>query len=130
MYKAYHDHTTTAAENEEGIFNSDGTIQNIKEKALSRTYIQYYQGLPLEVFYNDDTSEFLARFKYDGNINEPTVLYLNKDLNYKDGYDLNITDDDGNKIDFDIEDKDNYISFKINKSKEEELIVKVNVSPK
>ena len=130
MYKAYHDHTTTAAENEEGIFNSDGTIQNIKEKALSRTYIQYYQGLPLEMFYNDDTSEFLARFKYDGNINEPTVLYLNKDLNYKDGYDLNITDDDGNKIDFDIEDKDNYISFKINKSKEEELIVKVNVSPK
>ena len=51
MFKSYYDHTTTAAENQEGIFNEDGTIQKMKEKALSRTYIQYFQGLPLEVFF-------------------------------------------------------------------------------
>ena len=130
MYKSFYDHTTTAAENEEGIFNDDGTIQNIKEKALSRTYIQYYQGLPLEVFYNDDTSEFLARFEYDGNIDEPSVIYLNKDLNYKDGYELEISDDNGNKIEeITLEEKGNYIYFKINRNKEENLIVKVSLSP-
>ena len=130
MFKAYHDHTTTAAENEEGIFNDDGSIQNIKEKALSRTYIQYYQGIPLEVNFNDDTSDFYAMFKYDKNIKEPSILYLNKDLNYKDGYDLKITDENGNKIeDCDLKEEDNYISFKINRNNEEDLIVKVTVTP-
>ena len=130
MYKSYNDHTTTAAENEEGIFNDDGTIQNIKEKALSRTYIQYFQGLPLEMFFNDNTSEFLARFKYYKDINESSVLYFNKDLNYKDGYELDITDDNGNKIqELDIEEKGNYIYFKINRNTDEDLIVKVTLSP-
>ena len=130
MYKSYHDHTTTAAENEEGIFNEDGTLQNIKQKALSRTYIQYYQGLPLEVFYNDDTSEFLARFEYDGNIEEPSVLYLNNDLNYKDGYELEITDDDGKKIEeVDIEKDGNYIYIKINRSKEDKFNVRITLNP-
>ena len=130
MYKAYHDHTTTAAENEEGIFNEDGTLQSLKEKALSRTYIQYYQGLPLEVFFNDETGEFFARFKYYRNINKPSVLYLNRDLNYKDGYELDITDDDGNPIEeLSVEEEGNYISFKINRDKDEELIVKVTLIP-
>ena len=131
MYKSYNDHTTTAAENEEGIFNDDGTIQNMKEIALSRTYIQYYQGIPLEVIFNDETNEFLARFKYDKNINEPSVLYLNKDLKYKDGYDLHITDDNGIEIEEVVsEEKENYIFFKINRNLDEDLIVKVTVTPK
>ena len=102
----------------------------MKEKALSRTYIQYYQGLPLEVFFNDDTSEFLARFEYDGNIEEPSVLYINKDLNYKDGYKLEITDDDGKAIEeVVVKENGNYISIKINRSKEEKLIVKIILYP-
>jgi endoglycosylceramidase len=130
MFKSYHDHTTTAAENEEGIFNDDGTIQNMKEKALSRSYIQYFQGIPLEVFFNDETNEFLASFKYDKNINEPSVLYLNKDLNYKNGYILSITDENGKKIEeIVLEEKENYIYFNINRNTDEDLIVKVNVTP-
>ena len=130
MYKSFYDHTTTAAENEEGIFNDDGTIQKMKEKALSRTYIQYYQGIPLEVIFNDETNEFYASFKYDGNIKESSVLYLNKNLNYKDGYDLKITDESGNKIEeVNIEEKENYIYFKINRKIEENLVVKVSLNP-
>ena len=130
MYKTYHDHTTTAAENEEGIFNDDGTIQNIKEKALSRTYIQYYQGIPLEINYNDQNSEFMAKFKYDRSIKEPSVLYLNKDLNYKDGYDLKITDENDVKIEeMNVEEKENYIYFKINRNNNDDLTVKVTLSP-
>ena len=130
MFKAFHDHTTTAAENQEGIFNQDGTIQEWKEKALTRTYIQYYQGEPLEVFFNDETSEFLARFKYLGSIEEPSVLYFNKELNYKNGYKLEITDDNGNTIDdVFVDDKENYIHFKINRKSNEDLIIKVTLTP-
>ena len=130
MYKTYHDHTTTAAENEEGIFNDDGTIQNIKEKALSRTYIQYYQGLPLEIFFNDDTNEFSAKFKYMASITEPSVLYFYKDLKYKDGYELNITDENGVKLEnVSIEEDGNYIRFKIGQNTEDNLIVKVSLIP-
>ena len=130
MFKAYHDHTTTAAENQEGIFNEDGSIQSWKEKALSRTYIQYYQGIPLEIFFNDETAEFLARFKYDENIKEPNVLYFNEELNYSNGYKLLITDDDGKEIDdITFEKTENYIHFQINKNKDEDLIVKVTLTP-
>ena len=130
MYKAYHDHTTTAPQNQEGIFNEDGTLQSYKEKALSRTYIQYYQGVPLEIFFNDETNEFMAKFKYDGRIEEPSVLYLNKELNYNKGYQLDITDEKGNKIEeVSVEDNGNYINFKINRSKDENLTVKVTLIP-
>ena len=130
MYKAYHDHTTTAPQNQEGIFNEDGTLQSYKEKALSRTYIQYYQGVPLEIFFNDETNEFMAKFKYDGRIEEPSVLYLNKELNYNKGYQLDITDEKGNKIEeVSVEDNGNYINFKINRSKDEDLTVKVTLIP-
>ena len=130
MYKAYHDHTTTAPQNQEGIFNEDGTLQSYKEKALSRTYIQYYQGVPLEIFFNDETNEFMAKFKYDGSIEKPSVLYLNKELNYNKGYQLDITDEKGNKIEeVSVEDKGNYINFKINRNKDEDLTVKVTLIP-
>ena len=131
MFKTYHDHTTTAAENSEGIFNEDGTIQNWKEKALTRTYVQYYQGEPLEVFFNDETAEFLARFKYDKNIDEPSVLYFNKELYYNNGYELKITDDYGNSIEDVIINKkqENYIHFKITKDIDSDLIVKVTLIP-
>ena len=129
MYKTFHDHTTTAKDNEEGIFNDDGTLQNMKEKALSRTYIQYYQGVPLEIYFNINTNEFKAKFEYDGTIQEPSVLYLNKKLNYGDGYNLEITDNNGEKIqEIDITENDNYILFKINRSKEEKLIVNIKVT--
>ena len=53
-YKPYGDHTTSAIEmvSYEGIYNSDGTVQNIKEKGLSRGYVMYYQGRPLEFKYD------------------------------------------------------------------------------
>ena len=84
----------------------------------------------MEVFFNDETSEFLARFKYLGSIEEPSVLYFNKELNYKNGYKLEITDDNGNTIDdVFVDDKENYIHFKINRKSNEDLIIKVTLTP-
>ena len=129
MYKAFNDHTTTAAENEEGMFNPDGSLQSIKEKALSRTYIQSYQGIPLEVNFDDDTKVFTSSFTYIPEIREPSVLYLYKELNYPDGYTLEFTGDDGTPIEgVEVEEEGNYISFKLDQSTE--LKVTVTVTPK
>ena len=129
MYKAFNDHTTTAAENQEGMFNEDGTLQSVKEKALSRSYIQSYQGIPLEVNFDDDTSVFTASFTYNPEIKEPSVLYLHKELNYPNGYSLEFTGEDGSPIEgVDVEEKENYVYFKLDQPSE--LKVKVTVSPK
>ena len=95
MYKAFNDHTTTAAENEEGMFNPDGSLQSIKERALSRSYVQSYQGLPLEVNYDDDNKVLKATFSDDPDIKEPGVLYINKKLNYPDGYNIDFFGEGG-----------------------------------
>ena len=95
-YKPYGDHTTSAIEmvSYEGIYNSDGTVQNIKEKGLSRSYVMYYQGKPLEFKYekNSDTN-FKTIFEYHKNITEPSILYYNKDLFYKNGYEIKVIND-------------------------------------
>ena len=126
MYKTYNDHTTTAAEGQEGIFNDDGTIQNMKEKALSRTYILYYQGIPVEFNFNDNNKEFNAKFIYMKSIEKPSVIYINKDLYYKKGYKLKIMDVNDKELDgVEITEKDNYIDVLINN--EDGIEVKVNL---
>ena len=96
-YKPYGDHTTSAIElvEYEGIYNDDGTIQNIKEKGLSRSYVQYYQGKPIDFkFEINSDSNFETSFEFDKNISEPSVLYYNKDYFYKKGYFIEIINDE------------------------------------
>ena len=126
MYKSYNDHTTTAPEGQEGIFNDDGTVQNMKEKALTRTYILYYQGIPLEFIFNDKTKEFNAVFKYDKSINAPSVIYFNEKFNYKKGYKLKIMDENNNELDgVQVIEDGNYINILINN--EDGITVKINL---
>ena len=96
-YKPYGDHTTSAIEmvSYEGIFNSDGTVQNIKEKGLSRGYVMYYQGKPLDFkFDKNSNTNFQTSFEYHNDIKEPSVLYYNKDFFYKNGYQIKVTNKD------------------------------------
>ena len=96
-YKPYGDHTTSAIEmvTYEGIYNDDGTVQNIKEKGLSRGYVMYYQGKPIDFKYETDSdTNFETSFEYHKNISEPSVLYYNKDYFYKNGYEIKVIDDD------------------------------------
>ena len=95
-YKPYGDHTTTAIElvQYEGIFNPDGTIQTIKEKGLSRAYVPYYQGLPIDFkFEEDSNTNFDTSYEYNSEIEAPTVLYYNKDFFYSKGYKIEIIND-------------------------------------
>ena len=96
-YKPYGDHTTSAIElvEYEGIFNADGTVQQIKERALSRGYVQYYQGKPVDFLYEENSeTDFSTMFEYNKNITEPSVLYYNKNYFYKKGYVIEVIDDD------------------------------------
>lgn len=114
MYKPFGDHTTTAKENTEGVFNSDGTVQSFKERALTRTYIQSYQGYPLSMQFNDETIEFNSSFILNNQLIDPSVIYINRQLFYPNGYDLEITSSTGEEIDVDVQEiDDNHISFYI-----------------
>ena len=96
-YKPYGDHTTSAIEmvSYEGIYNDDGTVQNIKEKGLSRAYVMYYQGKPIDFKYETDSdTNFETSFEYHKNITEPSVLYYNKDFFYKNGYEIKVNNKD------------------------------------
>ena len=126
MYKSYNDHTTTAHERQEGNFNSDGTVQNLKEKALSRTYILYYQGIPKSFKFDENNKNFEAEFTYDKKIKNPSVIYLNKNYYYKNGYDLKIMDKNNTSIDgVEITEEGNYINFFIDNT--DGIEVKVNL---
>ena len=120
-YKPYGDHTTSAIEmvSYEGIYNDDGTVQNIKEKGLSRGYVMYYQGKPIDFKYQTNSNtNFETSFEYHKNITEPSVLYYNKDFFYKKGYNIQVINDDTKEdliqtekvnMDYSI---DNYIDIK------------------
>ena len=122
-YKPYGDHTTTAIElvEYEGVYNPDGTIQTIKEKGLSRAYVQYYQGLPIDFNYEDRSStNFETSFEYHADIEAPTVLYYNKEFFYSNGYKIEVINDitkenllENNAAIID-EKTDNYLDIKIN----------------
>ena len=120
-YKPYGDHTTSAIEmvSYEGIYNDDGTVQNIKEKGLSRGYVMYYQGKPIDFKYQTNSNtNFETSFEYHKNITEPSVLYYNKGFFYKKGYNIQVINDDTKEdliqtekvsMDYSI---DNYINIK------------------
>ena len=130
-YKPYGDHTTSAIEmvTYEGIYNSDGTVQNIKEKGLSRGYVMYYQGKPLEFKYEKNSeTNFETSFEYHKNITEPSVLYYNKDFFYKKGYGIQVINKDtkedlvkARKVSLDEESSPNYINIKCLEDKLEEF---------
>ena len=99
-YKPYGDHTTSAIAmvEYEGIFNDDGTIQTIKEKGLSRAYVQYYQGKPIDFKFEEESStNFETSFEYHADIKEPTVLFYNKEFFYGNGYKIDIINDETNE---------------------------------
>ena len=130
MYKAYNDHTTTASQNSEGIFNKNGTIQYYKEKALSRTYVMHYQGYPISLNFDDESKVMKSKFILDNSIKKPCVIYANKDFNYPNGYVVNVYNDEEEILDVNVTYiNNNYIEVFVS-SKKENVIVNIDVTPK
>jgi endoglycosylceramidase len=115
MYKPYGDHTTSALEHTEGMFFDNGLPQENKIKALTRTYIQAYQGIPLTSNFKLKSATFTSSFIYNSEIDSPTIIYYHREYFYPNGHVILITDENGVdvKCNYDYG-KENYISFKIN----------------
>ena len=110
MYKPFNDFTTSCTENAEGVFKNDGTTQEYKVKALTRTYIQAYQGDPIKVKFDKETKVFKALFMPNLAINSSSELYFNKELNYKNGYKFFLNSTQNQEVDESIE---NTLKFKL-----------------
>jgi len=137
MYKPFGDHTTSAHGNTEGIFYEDGTPQEVKERALTRTYIQAYQGVPISVQFDYETGFFLSKFYLDMDINAPSRIYMNKKLFYKDfdkNFKMKITDENFRDLIYEKSDylingvlNENYLNVKIS-SKNDSFLQKFSSS--
>jgi hypothetical protein len=106
--KYYGDLTTSAGVGSEGFYNHDGSLQEWKVKALSRTYLMSTQGVPTYQNFDMKTSNFSATFEVNSSINAPTVVYLNQKYYYPEGFNYTLSV----PADFDLSDS-RYIKFQI-----------------
>ena len=91
--KIYKDLTTTAKLGTEGFYNQDGSLQDLKVKALSRTYLAKTQGTLLSQNFNTNNSQFIAWIKVNTSVEAPSEIYLNTQYWYPDGFEILITQD-------------------------------------
>lgn len=91
QYKYYDDITTTSNE-AESLFNADGSVQKeFKLKALVRTYVQAFQGVPVSMKFDAYTGDFKTVFKVNASIQQPTEIYYNTEYYYPHGVDVSVT---------------------------------------
>lgn len=89
MFKGFGDYTT-AGSTIEGFYDSNGDLEELKVKALTRTYAQAYQGIPTKLSFNTETNKFVTVYTLSPSVNAPTVIYLNQAMNYPNGYNISI----------------------------------------
>eukprot|EP00455_Lapot_gusevi_P045671 TRINITY_DN587_c0_g1_i1.p1 TRINITY_DN587_c0_g1~~TRINITY_DN587_c0_g1_i1.p1 ORF type:complete len:456 (+),score=137.01 TRINITY_DN587_c0_g1_i1:32-1369(+) len=87
QYKYFNDVTTQSGPLE-GFFDNQGQLQAKKIKALSRTYAQAVQGVPISMSFNTTTSQFQLVFAAKPSIAAPTEIYLNEDFYYPRGFNV------------------------------------------
>jgi hypothetical protein len=106
QYKTYKDLTTSAGNKSEGFYNVDGSLQNVKVKALSRPYVPLAQGEIIKNKLDHASGNFSATIQVDTTINAPTVVFANTkargDAWYPNGFNHQVTDDAGNLVEVDI----------------------------
>ena len=115
MYKSFSDFTTTGG-TREGMFNSDGTAQELKLQAIARTYAYAFQGRPTDMHFDRTTGGFHTRFILDVDVKEPTEIYVNKQVWYPNGFTTKATDDTGKEYSdftFNTKDGENFVSVEI-----------------
>ena len=83
MFKEFGDFTTSGQSNVTGGegFYAQSALQTQKVKALARTYVQAYQGVPISLTFNPSTGYFHTVFTLDPAAKGPTVLFAS-DLYY------------------------------------------------
>lgn len=90
MFKGYNDYTT-AGNLLEGLYDNNGELEPVKLKALQRTYAQAYQGIPIKLFFIAETGYFSTSFTLSPSVNAPTIVFLNEEVMYPNGFDLSVS---------------------------------------
>jgi endoglycosylceramidase len=88
QYKGFNDFTTTGSESE-GLWYSNGTLQQEKLKALTRTYFMATQGSPESFSFVNGT--FVGNFVLDSSISAGTLIYLNSEVYYPNGFTVDVS---------------------------------------
>jgi len=128
--KVYKDLTTTAGRGSEGIYNSDGSLQEKKMKALRRSYMQKTAGELLRMNYLTKTDQLDAEFKPDLTIKAPSIIALSGKAEdfvvklYVDEREI----EEGK--DFGVEKKGNFVTLIVRSQDLNHQIVRVIVTPK
>merc|ERR1711957_473260 len=91
MGKKFQDITTANAA--ESLYDEDGHLEIAKLKTLSRTYAQAIGGVPSAMEFDPDTAAFRLTFKATV-LEAPTVVYLNQDLHYPNGFHVDVQPSD------------------------------------
>jgi len=90
QFKYNHDITTVAGP-EEGFYNTNGSLQESKVAALSRTYAPFIAGSPLTMRYDSKTGAFRLRYVTEAaTSNLITSIFLNEKMNYPRGIQLSV----------------------------------------
>ena len=99
QFKKFKDLTTTAMGSPEGFYNDDGSLQPLKVRALTRTYIQRAQGTVESMKFNHTTGEFEGQFRLNTNVQAFTVVYIAAVVkgvsNYPNGARVDVNGPDG-----------------------------------
>jgi len=88
QFKFYQD-ITTAGNGES--FYINGQLEEVKVKALSRTYAQAIAGVPSAMSFDMSTSAFELSFTLNLSITSPTIIYLNQVWYYPKGFTINVS---------------------------------------
>lgn len=88
MYKPFNDFTTTCKDQQEGLFEADGKIQEKKVGALTRAYVTAFQGKPVLTKFFVQEKILVFEFKMDLSLNARTRVYYFKEMHYKQGIKL------------------------------------------
>ena len=90
QYKYFDDLVACQECYNQSLYSESGQLELNKVRALSRTYAQKIAGKPINMFYNTTDSSFRLVYSINSSIKEPTVVYINEQLNYKNGYNLHV----------------------------------------
>ena len=145
-FKTYEDLTTSAGTHSEGFYNFDGTLQQVKVKALSRTYVKAAQGTiqtmkftPTDADISTPMGHFTADIKIDLSIDAPSVIHAAQVLNpkqaasiwYEHGFDYTFEAVDTDiKPEVQVNTVGNEFQFKVANSEFNDKVLRVTITPK
>ena len=85
-FKHFEDITTANRDGSENLYYKNGTLQEAKVKALSRTYAKRIAGNPVRMRFDSDTSQFDLTFQVNSQLNSrKTEIFANRDFYYPNG---------------------------------------------